>query len=492
MKILLVYPEHPNTFWSFKHALKFISRKASFPPLGLLTVAAILPEKWEKKLVDMNTTSLSDKDIEWADYVFISAMTIQKESVRKVLSRCKENGVKTVLGGPLFRTEHEEFEAADHIILNEAEITLPTFLDDLEAGKPKHIYSSSQWAELKDTPAPLWSLINMKNYASMNIQYSRGCPFNCEFCDVTMLMGRKIRTKSKEQIVMELESLYSHGWRGEVFFVDDNFIGNKNKLKREVLPAIYEWQKKRKYPFSFITQSSVNLADDEELLKMMVKSGFDAVFVGIETPNENSLAECGKIQNRNRDLFACIEKIQRSGMQVQGGFILGFDSDPPSIFSRLIDFIQNTGIVVAMVGLLNAPKGTRLYQRMMSESRIIKLITGNNTDLSMNFLPKMNYQELIEGYKSVIKTIYSPKYYYKRVITFLKRLDPLPKKNFRFNIYHIEAFIKSIWYLGIKEKGRFQYWKLFFWSLFRHPRFFPLAITFAIYGYHFRRVFEIT
>lgn len=318
MNALLVYPEYPNTFWSFKHALKFISRKASFPPLGLLTVAAILPENWEKKLVDLNTSVLRDKEIDWADYVFISAMTIQKESVRKIVSRCKAMGTKTVLGGPLFRTEYEEFEDADHIILNEAEITLPIFLKDLDAGVPKHLYSSDRWAELKDTPTPLWSLISMRNYASMCIQYSRGCPFNCDFCDVTMLMGRKMRSKSGERVVNELEDLYQHGWRGEVFFVDDNFIGNKNKLKREVLPAIHAWQEKRKHPFSFITQSSVNLADDEDLMRMMVDSGFDSVFVGIETPDDNSLAECGKIQNRNRDLAASVEKMQRFGMQVQG------------------------------------------------------------------------------------------------------------------------------------------------------------------------------
>jgi len=492
MKALLVYPEYPHTFWSFKYALNFISRRASFPPLGLLTVAALLPEEWEKKLVDMNTTVLNDKDIEWADYIFISATTIQKESVRILVSKCKLMKKKIVAGGPLFKIEHEEFDMIDHLVLDEAELTLPVFLRDLRDGNPRRIYQSDQWAHLSDTPVPLWHLIKMKNYASMSIQFSRGCPYNCEFCDVTLLMGRKLRSKSKDQILNELDKLYSCGWRGEVFFVDDNIIGNKVKLKKEIIPAIYEWQNERKHPFTFITQASINLADDDELLRLMVKSGFDTVFVGIESPNEESLAECGKIQNKNRDLTVCVDKMQRSGMQVQGGFILGFDSDPPSIFDSLIDFIQKTGIVTAMVGLLNAPKGTRLYQRLMEDNRIVKLISGDNTDLSINFIPKMNYDELIKGYMKVIDTIYTPKYYYERVIRLLKNLDPLPKGKYKFRVNNIKAFFKSIWFIGIRERGRFHFWKLFFWSLFRHPRTFPLAITFAIYGYHFRRVFEIT
>ena len=339
MKALLVYPQYPDTFWSFKYALKFISKKASYPPLGLLTVAAILPEEWEKKLVDMNITTLKDKDLKWADLVFVSAASIHKESVMQIIARCKKKSLIPRLtrkksGDFLFTMGYEEFEGVDHFVLDEAEITLPLFLEDLRNGRAVHIYTSNQRADIKKTPIPLWELVNMKKYAAMNVQYSRGCPFDCEFCDITLLYGHRPRTKDKEQLIAELQSLYSWGWRDVVFFVDDNFIGNKRKLKQEILPAITEWMEQRKYPFSLITQASVELCDDEELMRLMVKAGFDTVFVGIETPNEESLVECNKVQNKNRDLVASVKKILKFGLQVQGGFIVGFDNDPPSIFEK--------------------------------------------------------------------------------------------------------------------------------------------------------------
>ncbi|MBA7596571.1 Hopanoid C-2 methylase [subsurface metagenome] len=490
MKILLVYPEYPETFWSFKHALKFISKKASFPPLGLLTIASMLPKEWEKKLVDMTTAALNDRDIQWADYVFISAMSIQRKSVKKVIAKCKRLGTKIVAGGSLFTTGYEDFEDVDHFVLNEAEITLQPFLEDLKEGHPKHIYTSDEWPDIEKTPTPLWELVDMKKYASMCIQFSRGCPFNCEFCDVTLLFGQKMRIKTKYQILAELESLYSQRWRGEVFIVDDNFIGNKGRLKKEVLPTMIDWMEKRKRPFSFGTQASINLSDDEELMKMMVQAGFDSVFVGIETPDEDSLAECGKIQNKNRDLISCIKKIQRFGLQVQGGFIVGFDSDAPSIFETLIAFIQKSGIVTAMVGLLNAPRGTRLYHRLVKENRLLRNISGDNTDLSINFIPKMNYGSLIKGYKKILRTIYSPKYYYERILTLFINFEPLQKKKFQFRLYHLGAFLKSIWLLGVRGKGRIYYWKVLFWTLFRRPQLFPLAVTYSIYGFHFHKIFR--
>ncbi|MBN1225563.1 MAG: DUF4070 domain-containing protein, partial [Deltaproteobacteria bacterium] len=317
-----------------------------------------------------------------------------------------------------------------------------------------------------------------------------GCPFNCEFCNITALFGHKVRTKSTAQILRELENIYSQGWRGDVFFVDDNFIGRKRRLKTETLPAIIEWMEKRKYPFFFNTEASINLSDDEEFMQLMVRAGFNSVFVGIETVNEESLAECNKVQNKNRDLLSSVKKIQKFGLQVQGGFIVGFDNDPPSIFERLIEFIQESGIVTAMVGLLNAPRSTKLYQRLVKEGRLLKDVSGDNTDFSINFVPKMDYETLMEGYKRIIRRIYSPEPYFKRVMEFLRHYKPLGERKFHFNFNYIVAFFKSILFLGILGRERLYYWKLFFWSLFRRPQIFHLAITFSIYGFHFRKVFK--
>jgi radical SAM superfamily enzyme YgiQ (UPF0313 family) len=490
MKILLVYPRYPDTFWSFRHALKFISKKASFPPLGLLTIAAMLPEEWDKRLIDMNVRPLKDEALQWADYVFISAMAVQRESAQEVIDRCKKLGVKAVAGGPLFTAEREEFKDVDHLILNEAEKTLPPFLADLQKGSSRHIYTTKEWPDLQETPIPLWGLLDMKDYASMNIQYSRGCPFNCEFCDIIVLNGRVPRTKSKEQIVAELTSLYDHEWRGPVFFVDDNFIGNRKKLKAEILPAIIEWRQARGFPFSFVTEASIDLVDDEELLSLMVKAGFESVFVGIETPHEESLTECSKLQNRNRDLVASTKKIQQHGLQVMGGFIVGFDSDPLSIFERQINFIQKSGIVTAMVGLLNAPRGTRLYKRLHKENRLVQGVTGDNTDCSINFVPKMGYETLVAGYEKVMKTIYSPKHYYKRIRTFFREYRPYRQPAPPFNFSYLKAFLKTMWLLGITGRERFQYWRLLISTLFKRPQSITLAVTFAIYGSHFRKVFK--
>jgi len=490
MKILLIYPEFPDTFWSFKHAVKFIFKKASSPPLGLLTVAAMLPGEWEKKLVDMNVKPLKDEDLAWADYAFVSAMAVQKESVKTVISRCNDLKIPVVAGGPLFTTGYQDYPTVDHLVLNEGELTLPQFIEDVRNGTPKKMYSSDGWADIKQTPIPLWELADMKKYATINIQYSRGCPFNCEFCDITLLCGHAPRTKDTAQIIAELESVYTRGWRDGVFFVDDNFIGNKKKLKGDVLPAVAAWQDARRHPYTFITQASIELSDDSELRDKMVQAGFNTVFVGIETPNEDSLVECNKFQNKGRDLLESVKTIQRSGLQVQGGFIVGFDSDPLSIFEAQIKFIQKSGIVTAMVGLLNALPKTKLYNRLEKEQRLLKDTTGNNTDVSMNFIPKMNYDVLISGYQSIVNTVYSPQHYYERVKTFLRDYMPKKKKARRFRFHTFAALLRSMVVLGVIGKERFHYWKLFFWAMIRRPSLFPMAITFAIYGFHFRKIFE--
>lgn len=492
MKILLLYPKFPETFWGFKYALPFIRKKAAFPPVGLLTVAALLPKEWEKKVVDLNLQNIAEEDLNWADFVFISAMVIQKESVREIINLAKRLGKKIVAGGPLFTTgSKEEFsDDIDCFVLGEAEITLPLFLEDLKKGNYQKIYKSNQWPDIRKTPVPLWELIDIKKYGSMGIQYSRGCPFNCEFCDIVLLNGRIPRAKDKDQILKELDVLYDRGWRDSIFFVDDNFIGNKVKLKEEILPAIIKWMEEKKYPFVFNTQVSINIADDKELMELMSRAGFSTVFVGIESPNEASLKECGKFQNTNRNLLSSIKSIQNCGLQVSGGFIIGFDKDTPSIFDQMYLFIQKSGVVTAMVGLLQAASKTRLWERLKKEKRLIAQPTGSNTDCTINFVPKMNLNSLVSGYKRVINQLYSPKNYYQRMVAFLKEYKPKTKRRRKLSFNHLLAFLKSIWILGIKEKGRVYYWKLFFWSLFRKPKFFPIAIDMAIKGFHFRKISE--
>jgi radical SAM superfamily enzyme YgiQ (UPF0313 family) len=488
MKALLVYPEFPETFWSFSYALRFIRKKSAYPPLGLLTVAAMLPEHWQKRLVDLNVKPLEETDLQWADTVFISAMAVQRESAQKVISRCKEAGVTIVAGGPLFTSEYEQFEQVDHFVLNEAELTLPPFLADLEKGTAQRVYTSTEFADIHETPSPLWELADLKRYAAMSIQFSRGCPFNCDFCNVTALFGHRPRTKSAKQMIHELDTLYELGWRGVVFFVDDNFIGNKRYLIEGFLPRLIEWRRDKKgIPFN--TEASINLADDPRLMEMMVNAGFDTVFVGIETPDECGLTECNKKQNKNRDLVESVKRIQRAGLQVQGGFIVGFDSDTPSIFQRQIDFIQKSGIVTAMVGLLQAPSGTKLYERLKQEGRLLGHMSGN-TDGTTNIVTRMDLNSLREGYKRIMGHIYTPKNYYQRVKMFLQECEP-PKIKIQFQSQRFFALFRSGIHLGILGKERFQYWKLLSWTLLHRPRLFTIAVTLAIYGHHFRKISEI-
>lgn len=488
MKVLLVYPETPSTFWSFKEALKFVSKKSAEPPLGLITIASMLPEEWDKKLIDLNVSKLTDKNISWADYVFISAMNVHLKSFRDIIRRCNKLGVKVAAGGPLCTTQYNELLGVDHFILNEAEITLPLFLADLKNGSPKHIYQTDEFPDISLAPVPMWELLDMKKYASMSLQYSRGCPYDCEFCSITMLNGRRPRAKSTDQFITELNRLYELGWRGGVSVVDDNFIGNKRKLKEDTLPALIKWSKEKKYPFFFITEVSINLADDEQLMKLMVEAGFNSIFVGIETPNNESLNECGKKQNLKRDLIQSVNRLQKNGMLVSGGFIVGFDNDTENIFDDQIDFIQRSGIPNAMVGLLNAPTGTKLYNRMRDEGRLLDMFSGNNMDASINFIPKMNYKNLIQGYSRLLNTIYSQEEYYNRLKIFLKEYNVPEWTPKIINLEQLKAFVRLLWLLGIIEKGKKYFWKLFFISLWKYPRKFPTAMTLAVYGFHFRRV----
>lgn len=489
MNILLIYPQFPDTFWSFKYALSFIGKRSAFPPLGLITVAAMMPEEWPKRLVDLNIRRLRGKDLDWADMAFIGSMAVQVKSTKEVIKWCRDANLKTVCGGPLFTAEPDFFNEVDHLVLDEAELTLPSFLKDLKEGNLQRIYRASGYCDIQKSPPPLWELVDKKKYASMSVQFSRGCPHNCDFCNVTALLGHKPRLKTPNQILVELDNLYNAGWNSNIFFVDDNFIGNKKYLKQELLPALIDWRKGKK-GCVFYTEVTINLADDPELLDLMSRAGFDTVFIGIESPDEASLAECHKTQNTCRDLVSNVKSIHQAGMQVMGGFIIGFDNDSPATFQRQIDLIQRSGIVTAMVGLLQAPPGTKLFERMKADNRVVGRFSGDNVDGTTNIIPQMGITHLMEGYRSIMRQIYSHNAYYERVKTFLRDFKT-PDIAIPLDFQRFLAFFRSGFWLGLWSKERFQFWYLVFWTLGHKPRLVPLAITLAIYGYHYRRICKL-
>ncbi len=492
MNVLLIHPEFPDTFWSFKHALKFVHKRANSPPLGLLTVAAMLPREWALRLVDLNVQRLTRRQLAWADCAFVSAMGVQRRSAEETIARCRAAGVRVVAGGSLFTAQPDDFPGGDHRGLGEAEDVIGRLVADLAAGTAAPRYASTGYPDVERTPAPRWDLVKVRRYSQMSVQYSRGCPFDCEFCDITALFGHHPRTKSAPQMLAELDALYARGWRGPVFFVDDNFIGNRKRLKAEMLPALIAWRGARRgLPFN--TEVSVNLADDPELMRLMVAAGFRAVFVGIETPVAESLAECNKKQNLGRDLFADTRRMQQAGLEVQGGFILGFDHDPPAAVDRLVEYIERTGIITAMVGLLQALPGTKLHARLQREGRLNERQTGDNLDGTTNIVPLGSVEALRRRYRDLLRRIYAPKPFYARVRTFLRAYRPprlKPRVDLGFLWQQGAAFARSVVRLGIVGRERLQYWKLFWWTVFRRPRAMPLAITYAIYGHHFRKIVE--
>jgi radical SAM superfamily enzyme YgiQ (UPF0313 family) len=486
LRILLLYPEVPQTFWSLTHALKFFNKHAWSPPLGLLTVAAMLPKEFEQRLRDLNVEPLREEDIAWADYVFLSAMDVQRDSSRRVIERCHRAGVKVVAGGPLFTSSPAEFGDVDHLVLNEAEETLPRFLEDLARGEPKRSYATTEFADVSVSPPPAYGLLDARGYGAMSVQFSRGCPYQCEFCDVTALFGRRPRSKSAAQIIAELDNIYATGWRGKIYFVDDNIMGSRPYLKQSLLPAIIEWKRGRK-GISFHTQITMNLADDPQLVELLYAAGFDWIFIGIETPSEASLAECKKKQNLHRDLPEQIRYLQRSGLQVQAGFIIGFDNDPPDIFQRQFDLIQNSGIVMAMVGLLQAPVGTELYKRMKRENRLLGEYFPNNVIDETNIITRMDHDTLRSNYRALVKALYEPHNYYARVKNFLAQYKEHPERP-PFDRVLLLAVARCFFWLGLVREGRLDFWRVFLWTCFRKPESIQNFLRLAILGYHFRKV----
>jgi radical SAM superfamily enzyme YgiQ (UPF0313 family) len=493
MKILLINPEFPDTYWSFRHALTFEGKRSAFPPLGLLTVAALLPAAWEKRVVDMNVRRLKPSDIEWADMVFITAMLVQKDSLQEVVRLSKARGKRVVIGGPYITTSAENLPDADHIFLGEAETTLPEFVHDLERGEARRLYQAAERPPLSLTPIPDFKLADLKRYSAMSVQYSRGCPFQCEFCDIIEIYGRVPRTKSIEQMLAELDALRSIGWRGTVFIVDDNFIGNKRNV-RKLLPELAAWQERNGHPFELLTEASLNLAEDEALLDDMKRAGFRRVFLGIETPVTESLKEAQKGQNTRGDMLDSVKKIQSYGMEVMAGFIVGFDNDPEDIFERQIDFINQSAIPLAMVGLLTALPDTQLWRRLKQEGRLLAESNGNNTsyDASLNFVPKMDPARLIEGYQAILRAIYRPSAYYQRTLECLRRISGVtgPAPNHYSLVGGLMALSRITLKLGILDSERREFWRFFRRVVTDHRARFAESMRLAVMGYHFRKLVE--
>ncbi len=486
MNILLVYPRNPDTFWSFKHVLKFVSKKAAFPPLGLLTVAAMLPAAWKLKLVDVNVEPLLDDELRRADYVFLSGMIVHRDSAHEIAARCAALGKTVIAGGPLFTTGHWQFPEIRHFVLGEAENVIGELVDDLERGAPKCAYKSPAWPDVSRTPVPRWDLIDVHDYVTMPVQFSRGCPYDCEFCDIVVMNGRVPRTKEPSQVLRELEALRDAGWQDMVFIVDDNFIGNRRRT-RELLEALVEWRGRVRPSMGFLTEASMNLADHPDLCDLMIRAGFKKVFLGIETPSPEGLKECGKVQNSKRDLADSVRILQRAGLEVMGGFIVGFDSDTKDIFRRQFEFIQKSGVVTAMVGMLTALPETALYKRLAKEGRILAETCGNNTDSAINFVTRLDAQYITSGYRKLMRELYAPRHYYRRIRTFLGTFEPRGPST-RLSVSEVNAFMKSLWLLGVRHSGRLAYWRLFWSTLLARPRKFRTAMELSIIGYHFRRV----
>jgi radical SAM superfamily enzyme YgiQ (UPF0313 family) len=494
MNALLIYPEFPDTYWSFKYALKFLGKRAAQPPLGLMTVAALLPGAWKKRLVDTNVERLKDIDLAWADVALVSAMHIQRESLAAIIERCRARKLRTVVGGPITSSLSAAELRANHVVIGESESLIAGLARDLEQGTAKPVYQAAEKPEMTTSPLPDLSLIKMRRYSTMAVQYSRGCPFNCEFCDIIEIYGRRPRTKAVAQVLAELDQLRAAGWREAVFIVDDNFIGNKARAK-ELCVALAKWRSQYKTSFDFNTEASLNLADDPELMQLMKDAGFVSVFLGIETPDVPGLIASNKLQNTRRSLLDSVAAIQSYGMQVMGGFILGFDTDRDDIFDRMVEFIQKSGIPIAMVGLLQAMPGTQLFRRLWKEGRILNAGRGDNTDDKLNFLPNMDAARLVEGYRSVLRRIYSREAYYERVKLYLSRTQSRTgerkhsARNTRqrwLTVGNARAFVTSIVRQGVFGRQRWSYWKFLLTVATRYRHCIGAAMTLAVMGYHFQ------
>jgi radical SAM superfamily enzyme YgiQ (UPF0313 family) len=487
VKALLVWPRFPRSYWGQEYTLAIIGKGAVVPPLGLLTVAALLPKSWDLRLVDLNVAELEDGDLAWADLVMLSGMRVQRASFHEVIKRARAAGKRVVAGGPYVSTSPEEVPEVDHIVIGEAEDVLPGLARALEAGDqvPRRLQASGR-PDVSHTPIPRFDLLRIERYDTISVQFSRGCPFNCEFCDIIEIFGRVPRTKAPEQLVAELDAISATGFRGPVFLVDDNFIGNKVAAKK-MLRRLAEWSDARDYPFDFFTEASVNLADDDTLIRGLVAAGFSAVFLGIETPSREALLETQKRQNTHLDLSAAVEKLVRAGLEVMAGFIVGFDADDETIFDRQHEFISRSPISMAMVGVLTALPSTQLWRRLSAEGRLLHEGEGDAA-YHPNFVPRLPAATLVSGYGRLLAALYEPRAYFRRALRTLELQRDLPPPRYRRPLsFSIAAVARSLWRQGLRSRYRRAYWAFLARALVEAPRRFAHAMALAIHAEHFIR-----
>ena len=500
MRTLLIYPEFPKTFWSYEKILELVNRKVLLPPLGMVTVAALLPQHWELKLVDRNVREVTEAEWAWAELVVISGMIVQKADMAVQIAKAKALGIPVAVGGPFASSTPDapELDLADFKVLDEGEITLPLFIEALERGEAGGRFSAEGVKpDVTGTPIPRFDLLELGAYSEMSVQFSRGCPFQCEFCDIIVLYGRKPRTKNPAQLIAELQTLYDLGWRRSVFLVDDNFIGNKRNVKL-LLPLLKQWQIDHGYPFSFATEASVDLAADDELMEMMVESRFESVFLGIETPDEASLATAGKLQNTRSSLEDSVNKITSYGLRVMAGFIIGFDGEKQGAGNRIVEFVSHTGIPHAMMGMLQALPNTALWYRLEKEERLIQATAAakgvNQTNL-LNFVPTRPIRDIANEYVDAFAALYEPNAYIDRVYSYFLKLPPLRYKQFlipgnrqgdtAIDWVDLRALAIVIWRQGIKRNTRWRFWNALAGMARHNPKRFKGFVSILAHNEHF-------
>ncbi len=483
MNTLLVHPAFPKTYWGMDYSRRLTRKSALLPPLGLLTVAALLPKHWQARLLDMSVEPLRDDDLRWAAVGFVGARQIQQRSFHEVIRRAHAVGMSVVVGGAYPTTDPDASADADCVVIGESEELIGPLCRDLEAGTLQGRYSAKERPDVTKSPVPRFDLLKIQAYQSVGVQFSRGCPFNCEFCDIIAVFGRVPRIKSPEQLMNEFDAVYKTGFRGPLFVVADNFIGNK-KAAKAMLPILAEWMKIKRYPFDFYTEASINLAADERLGELMVNAGFSSVFIGIETPSKESLAETQKVQNLRLDLTEAVEKLTRAGLEVMAGFIVGFDADDEGIFDRQLTFIQNAPIPMAMAGILSALPGSQLWDRLEREGRLLQDWSGENFGQT-NFRTRMPEDLLVEGYGKLLAALYQPDAFFARCLRVLSLWPKGQPSRFSFPLgYGLATLFRVLWRVGVKGAYRGAFWRFLGKVAWRNPRMLVHAISHVVNGEH--------